>query len=585
MELAFSGDDLAAGFDPGVGDHCAGVLADAEMDAGGEASSRQHGLDGQRGGQAAVFPAQQANGGLDRSPDAHLEVGGRAGIVRATLTEGPWRDGAKRGKDDRAEGEQQQGGLSERRVDGERGAGFKVPTSSESKRHRLSLRGWRGVARYRSARGASGAAVNCGMAATESIAIRDSEFRLTIPAPRLLTSTEEIAMVRGAVERDPGSIRLRLSLASMLVVQDRFKEALALLEQWRTDDVRFLLLEAAALLSVETPEADRRVQAICTKAREIADSDTRRADALSMAAKACIRLGETEEARKALLEALRLNRHDKDAFKRAAALDLREAPERVAEFAAERVREGVLHSRVVASHCLALASLGMMDEARAAQGLDQFFRQEEPAPPAGWNSLEEFNADLARELNEHPDIRYDRYGTASTRTWRIDQPALRRSRIFPALQAMIQREILGYVAGLPEGTHPFLQGRPAQASLRNWCVITEGDGHETWHVHQNGWLSGTYYVQVPDHIVAGTGRGGCIAFGLPEDQVGEENAARFGETLVRPRPGLMLLFPSHTYHRTYSHGGSGRRICYAFDVIPMSGQRTAPTPDEAAPRL
>ena len=84
----------------------------------------------------------------------------------------------------------------------------------------------------------------------------------------------------------------------------------------------------------------------------------------------------------------------------------------------------------------------------------------------------------------------------------------------------------------------FCRGRPARAELRNWCVITEGDGHETWHVHQNGWLSGVFYPYVQDHIAQGTGVDGCIAFGLPEGIVGEENARAFGEVVCRPRNGV-----------------------------------------------
>ena len=71
-------------------------------------------------------------------------------------------------------------------------------------------------------------------------------------------------------------------------------------------------------------------------------------------------------------------------------------------------------------------------------------------------------------------------------------------------------------------------------------------------------------------IANGTGREGCIAFGLPEEIIGDDNALALGEIVKRPRTGLMMIFPSHTYHRTYPHHGDGRRICYAFDTIPVT---------------
>ena len=398
-------------------------------------------------------------------------------------------------------------------------------------------------------------------------------FELTIPPAKMLTSKEELTLLRQAVARNPESRDLRFSLAAQLVQANEFEELIALLDSWNVSEYRFFHLQAEALLSRETETANRAIQAVCLRTLVPGQSELERAGVLTVLAKACTRLGELDEARAHLREALTLNAHDKDAYKRTVALEFQDrTPENVLHLARKMVSGGITHSRVLCSQTLALARLGMMEEARQAQGLDQFLACFEPAPPAGFATLEEFNRELAEEVANHPDIRYNRYGTASAHTWRIDEPSIQRSRLFPVLQQLIAREIEAYVAGLGVEGHPFLAGRPAAARLRNWCVITEGDGHETWHVHQNGWLSGTYYIQVPDHIAQGTGREGCIAFGLPEEIVGEENALAFGETLIRPRAGLMTIFPSHIYHRTYPHHGTGRRICYAFDTIPLAAR-------------
>ncbi len=101
-------------------------------------------------------------------------------------------------------------------------------------------------------------------------------------------------------------------------------------------------------------------------------------------------------------------------------------------------------------------------------------------------------------------------------------------------------------------------------------MIAESEGFENWHVHQFGWLSGAYYVRVPEAIANGKTQEGCIAFGLPDDLAGEAGAAAFGTRIIRPVSGLLLLFPSHTYHRTFPHGHRDRRICVAFDVKPAS---------------
>ena len=398
-------------------------------------------------------------------------------------------------------------------------------------------------------------------------------FQLQIPLPKMLTMREELELARKAVARQPDSVEWRFQLARQLVVLDHFDEVLGLLHEWNIDEYRFHDLMVSALISRETPADDLEAEKYTRRQLELATNNLQRSSALGMLAKIQIRMEQFDDARASLVEALALNKSEKDAYKRAAALELREHRERELLQTADRLAdEGVLHSRLIASQSLALARLGMMEEARESQGLDRFLVQFEPAPPEGWNSLKEFNLSLAAEIAAHPDIRYERYGTASAQTWRVDEPSLRRSKYFPQLLELIRREVVRYVAELPEGDHPFLKGKLQAGELRNWCVITEGDGYETWHVHQNGWLSGVYYPQVQDHIANGTGMEGCIAFGVPEGIVGDENAEAFGQVICRPRSGLMMIFPSHTFHRTFPHKGDGRRICYAFDILPRDRQ-------------
>lgn len=66
----------------------------------------------------------------------------------------------------------------------------------------------------------------------------------------------------------------------------------------------------------------------------------------------------------------------------------------------------------------------------------------------------------------------------------------------------------------------------------------------------------------------GSGREGCIAFGLPEDLFADESSRAFAETPVQPGAGLPLLFRSHSDHRTFPHGRNVSRICRAFDFQP-----------------
>ena len=395
-------------------------------------------------------------------------------------------------------------------------------------------------------------------------------FSLQIQRPRMLSSEEDLALARAIFARHPDDAQVLQRLAAALMKLDKFDEAIALLETQRREQPRDLLTLANALLYREQGDDNLRAKALAERAVDLSGSPAERATALATVAKVQSRLEKDDEARVLLEAALEADPQEKDAYKRLFHNLLRTDPQAALEFAEARIRKGVVHARVLGSWALVLTLMGRFEEARRAAGIDDFLAEIEPAPPEGWSSLEEFNAALAEEVLSHPNMRYGRYGVASAKSWRVDDPLLGRTKLFQQLTQMIKREIEAYVATLPPGSHPVVRAKPERALMHNWCVITEGDGYETWHVHQNGWFSGVYYIHVQDHIVNGTGPEGCIAFGMHEGFVGKEAAAGFGESVVRPHSGLMMLFPSHLFHRTYPHNGSGRRICFAFDVVPSA---------------
>jgi tetratricopeptide (TPR) repeat protein len=400
---------------------------------------------------------------------------------------------------------------------------------------------------------------------------RVSDFSLTIERPIALASTLEVVLLRQALAANPASIPLRAKLAFLLFIQDQFDEAIDLYSQLleQSPQAGWAVMLAECHISKETPEADAEAGRLARLAAALAVDDHGRAEALAALGKVLIRQGRHDEARATLLAGLEANPKNTNVYKRLATLDLNAgAPEEVLDTADQLLGKGVGHARLLAARALAFADQGAFDKARDAVGLDRFLHRETLSPPEGWPDIAAFNAAVRAELTSHPDLRYDRYGTASHKTWRIDRPAFSSSVAIPALQQQIRRAVIDQVARLDAQDSPWTKARPADGILHNWCVLTDAEGYEEWHVHQGGWMSGVYYVDVPAAVSSGSGREGCIAFGLPENLVGDEASRAFGETLVRPESGLLLLFPSHSYHRTFPHGSDDRRICLAFDIQP-----------------
>lgn len=195
---------------------------------------------------------------------------------------------------------------------------------------------------------------------------------------------------------------------------------------------------------------------------------------------------------------------------------------------------------------LALAALGKTEAAQALLNASTFILEKTTVkPPSGWTSLDEFNADLSREITSNRDLRFERYGTSSAKAWRVDHPATDESSAVQALLKQIAEIAEKHAGQIAVGDHCWLAARPAKAELRSWCVMTESDGYERWHMHPDGWMSGGYYVEVPDGLADTHDKAGCLAFGLPKVAlIGEAAAEAFGERLVRPKPGLLTLFPS-----------------------------------------
>lgn len=392
-------------------------------------------------------------------------------------------------------------------------------------------------------------------------------FDITVESAKRFSAEQELVLARTAFKHKSASRQARSRLATLLNIVDAFGETIELLSP--AGDLSFAetMMLVQAYLAAETDAGNREARSLARKGVALAETELARASALAELGKTQARLGDPA-ALNSLREALALDPANKNACKRLAAWHFERGQDsEVLDFASALSREGVWHSRLSAAQVLALARMGRIDEARAVDAREALGLRRPLPVPHGYADIETFNADLTTQLLSHPALRFERYGTASEETWRIDNPMSAHAPLVGDLLAGIRATIADHAGSLAGFDHSWVRARPKSGTLHCWSVITEGDGYETWHVHQFGWLSGTYYLQVPQGITDGSGEGGCLAFGLPEDIVGEDAANAFGRELVRPEAGVVTLFPSHSYHRTFSHNLMEQRICIAFDLL------------------
>ncbi len=188
--------------------------------------------------------------------------------------------------------------------------------------------------------------------------------------------------------------------------------------------------------------------------------------------------------------------------------------------------------------------------------------------PAGYASIEAFMLELKghllslHEWNEQPLFQSLRQGTQTTRDLRHDQAPVMRA-FFQAIDSCIR----DYMAKMPDDeSHPFYGRRTGGYRISGaWSVALKPGGFHVEHIHPKGWISSSFYVDVPDSVADHPEQAGWIKFGKPPfDRVGLE-----AEKYICPKPGRLVLFPSYFWHGTVPFTEGERRITLPFDLMPL----------------
>jgi tetratricopeptide (TPR) repeat protein len=241
----------------------------------------------------------------------------------------------------------------------------------------------------------------------------------------------------------------------------------------------------------------------------------------------------------------------------------------------ERLAEqGVAHAQFLLDWGRALAHDGQHAKARRLLFDEAKMSRLTPPTPAGFEDLDAFNRALARELamNEHKitEVPVDELAVrGSALVFHLldgKRPELIRA-LLSAIQACIESR-LARSQGSGTGFDPWGAIRPTRVRLRPWGLIQKSGDYEAWHLHRSGWISGVYYVQIPEVFSVEGDGAGCIEFGFPPSLT-EAGIPVCAPLRVAPTEGLMLLTPSHYHHRTIPFVSSRRRISVAFDVIDL----------------
>ncbi len=110
----------------------------------------------------------------------------------------------------------------------------------------------------------------------------------------------------------------------------------------------------------------------------------------------------------------------------------------------------------------------------------------------------------------------------------------------------------------------FISRWPKNYELHGWLIVMSDGGRLSGHMHKEGWLSGSLYLERPKKNNINDGD---IAFSLHGSNY-PQDGKDFEVKKVSIEKGDMVLFPSSLFHATFPFSSESNRVTLAFDIIP-----------------
>ena len=140
------------------------------------------------------------------------------------------------------------------------------------------------------------------------------------------------------------------------------------------------------------------------------------------------------------------------------------------------------------------------------------------------------------------------------------------SKLTDQIQKAIRLEIERYRINFEGSEEGFIRKWPTAYSLYGWLISMKSGGELLPHIHENGWLSGSIYINVPPNSKNDSGKL-VVALGKDSDAT---NSRQNSKKVIDVVTGTMALFPASLMHHTIPFESDEERIVLAFDVIPKS---------------
>jgi tetratricopeptide (TPR) repeat protein len=405
-------------------------------------------------------------------------------------------------------------------------------------------------------------------------------LKLDPDSPRALANLGALAQYRGRLPEaidcakrylalQPADLEVRCNLATALADAGRGEEALQACElalEQAAGHPFVLATQGSVLVALQDFAAAVPVLELATGRNP--DDDL----ALTNLAQAYFSLQRDADACHVLQRALRINPNNARAASDLALMssvggDSARAQEVCSEFLQRHPGERL----VLAAQISVLQQAGHCQAASELLDLEGLIEVTQIAAPPGFADTAAFNTALIANLKQNASLLAEP-ASKSTRggrqTGELDldsDPALR------ALGKMLSQAVADYATAREragQADHPLMAYASTDPALRVWGTVLTGGGHQGSHLHPLGFVSGVYYLQIPEEMSVADSQAGWLEFGSPPVQLGTDAAGE--RRRLEPVVGQLVLFPSYFRHATLPFSAAGERISIAFDAVPQT---------------
>ena len=131
------------------------------------------------------------------------------------------------------------------------------------------------------------------------------------------------------------------------------------------------------------------------------------------------------------------------------------------------------------------------------------------------------------------------------------------------IKGIINLEVKKYLNNFKECKEGFIKFWPKSYKINAWLVSMKSGGKLSPHIHEDGWLSGSIYINVPPKSKIDSGN---LVLSLHDNEIA--STQKKNKKSIDVVTGSLCLFPASLHHYTIPFESKEDRIVLAFDITP-----------------